>query len=257
MLSPAFRTSLLAAIARLREAGSAFTYWWRDDDAQSASASLTRLLSLTEAAQTPLVLAVIPAGVDRSLAQCMHAFEHVHTWQHGFAHTNHAPEGLKKAELGAHRDLQAALNELRAGREQLEALLGASFSAVLVPPWNRVAAEVIQGLPDVGLGCLSTFGIAPLNGRIQGIPCVNTHVDIIDWRGARGFAGESAVLSQLLAHIDARVEGRANVVEATGLLTHHLVHDDASWHFLEALSAWLGEQADVQALGPEHLFVCA
>ena len=255
MLSPSFCVRLRAAIARLRDAGSAFTYWWRDDDAQTATASLTRLVSLAEAAETPLVLAVIPAGADASLAQCVHAFEDVHTWQHGFAHTNHAPDGVKKAELGAHRAAQTVLGELRLGQAHLEALLGASFEAVLVPPWNRIADTVIERLPETGLNGLSTFGIAPASGLAQGMPCANTHVDIIDWRGTRGFVGADAVLSQLLTHIDARIDGPARKTEATGLLTHHLVHDEASWQFIQALTVWLQEQADAQALGPEQLFV--
>jgi hypothetical protein len=64
---------------------------------------------------------------------------------------------------------------------------------------------------------------------------VNTHVDVIDWRGTRGFIGEQQALGAATAHLQARREGRADANEATGWLTHHLAHDDACWAFLERL----------------------
>jgi len=255
MLSQAFCTRLREGIARMRDTGNPFTYWWRDDDAKRATAPLARLLRLSEGSRTPLVLAVIPGGADASLAQCIEAKGHVYAWQHGFSHTNHAPVGGKKTELGSHRPAEAVLRDLSAGREQLSVLLGESFATVLVPPWNRLADDVIQRLPESGLTGLSTFGIGALNGLARGVPCANSHVDIIDWRGTRGFVGEAVVLSQLLTHIDARIAGTARALEATGLLTHHLVHDEASWQFLEALTAWLREEVDAYAVGPEQLFV--
>jgi hypothetical protein len=58
---------------------------------------------------------------------------------------------------------------------------------------------------------------------------INTHVDIIDWHGTRGFIGEEPALRGLINHI------AANTGEPTGVLTHHAVHDEAAWAFLERL----------------------
>jgi len=64
---------------------------------------------------------------------------------------------------------------------------------------------------------------------------VNTHVDIIDWRGTRAFVGEAAALGALLSHLSAKLRNQADAGEPTGVLTHHAVHDAASWSFIERL----------------------
>jgi hypothetical protein len=64
---------------------------------------------------------------------------------------------------------------------------------------------------------------------------VNTHVDIIDWRGARAFCGEDAAAAMATRHLAARRSGEADSNEPTGWLTHHEVHDSSAWEFLERL----------------------
>ena len=66
---------------------------------------------------------------------------------------------------------------------------------------------------------------------------VNAHVDIIDWQGNRGFVGTETALARTVGHLRARREGAADPAEATGLLTHHRVHDAGCWDFLENLFA--------------------
>jgi hypothetical protein len=63
----------------------------------------------------------------------------------------------------------------------------------------------------------------------------NTHVDIIDWRGTRGFCGEEAALAAAARHLAARRTGAADSSEPTGWLTHHEMHDGAAWNFLSYL----------------------
>jgi hypothetical protein len=63
----------------------------------------------------------------------------------------------------------------------------------------------------------------------------NCHVDLIDWRRDRGFRGELGSIGQLCAHLEARRSGRADAGEASGILSHHLAHDDGCWGFLAGL----------------------
>lgn len=65
-----------------------------------------------------------------------------------------------------------------------------------------------------------------------GLVIANTHIDIVDWPGTRRFVGVDAALNQAVGHLAARREARCDAGEPTGLLTHHLAHDDGCWHFL-------------------------
>jgi hypothetical protein len=47
------------------------------------------------------------------------------------------------------------------------------------------------------------------------------------------------MIALLARAIEARLEGRADPDEPLGLLTHHLVHDEAVWHLCESLVARL------------------
>ena len=105
--------------------------------------------------------------------------------QHGYAHTNHAPPGDKKIELGPHRPAMFVLGELGTGRLALERLFGSRVLPVLVPPWNRIAPALVPTLPEIGYRGLSAFGprAAPRPG--PGLLQVNTHIDLIDWKTRR------------------------------------------------------------------------
>ena len=70
----------------------------------------------------------------------------------------------------------------------------------------------------------------------------------------RGFVGEDAALALIAGHLAARREGRADPDEPTGILTHHLVHDEASWNFLTELVYRLGRQAGVRWLAGTAIF---
>jgi hypothetical protein len=89
-------------------------------------------------------------------------------------------------------------------------------------------------LGESGLRGFSAYGPRP-TARPIGIFHVNTHVDIIDWRGTRGFCGEEIALNAAVSHLAARRTGTADADEPTGWLTHHAVHDVAAWDFLERL----------------------
>lgn len=221
------RDRFVASLDRAAQLSPPLQFWWRDDDAVTVTPALERLLALARRHDLPLALAVIPKGADEALAARIAEEPRVAILQHGWQHRNHAARHEKKAELGSQRPLAAVVDELRRGFERLRRLFPDAFLPVLVPPWNRIDESVSAARRDVGLIGLSTFGPAPAGEAHQ----VNTHLDIIDWR-ARGPLPRAAAYAQLCRQVERRLGGDA---EPLGILTHHLVHQDASWAFLDEL----------------------
>lgn len=230
-------------------AGRTATLWWRDDDATAPSPALERALTLSRSRGVPLALAVIPGRVTQALAECLSGEAGIAVMQHGWRHTNHAPPGAPKAELGSHRPAPFVLGELARGRLVLDRLFGATWLKVLVPPHNRIAPATARGLALAGYVGLSTYG--PRTTAIPGLIQVNAHCDIMDWT-ARAFAGEESALQHVVDHLARRRVASVDPDEPTGFLTHHLAHDAAAWRFSEAFldrveahgaAAWLGAPA--------------
>ena len=90
-------------------------FFWRDDDAVTATRALDRLIGLAEAHAVPLLLAAIPAGLEPALGRRIEGAGGVSVAIHGLAHRNHAPAGEKPAEFGAHRPLEALRADAAAG----------------------------------------------------------------------------------------------------------------------------------------------
>lgn len=231
------------------EAGAPVQFWLRDDDAVEPTKSLDDLLDLTQRFAIPLTLAVIPAHSTDALAELLVANKRVAVAVHGWSHQNYAPDGEKKQELGLHRALPEILSELARGYVVLAQRHAANFVPLLVPPWNRIDPAIVQELPALGFQGLSTFG-AETSAIIS---MVNTHVDVIDWRGTR--RGRSA--NELVTELVALIETTRTPV---GILTHHLVHDIAVWQFLERLfeatskhagANWVSVSALLPALSPD------
>ena len=212
------------------EQGLEATFWLRDDDAETRTSALDRLISDTEA---PVTLAVIPRDADEKLAQAVLAPEDVNVMQHGWCHANHAGPDEKKMELGDHRPADVIGDELARGDARLRGLFGACYLKALAPPWNRIGPDTAGRLAGWGYAGLSTFGPRGKAVAPPGLLCVNTHIDIIDWRGTRGFRGDREVIDQALGHLRARRDGTADRGEPSGLITHHLVHDDGCWEFVK------------------------
>jgi len=226
--------SLLDELARWADAGHTADFWWRDDDATAPTAPVLRLLALSNATRVPLALAVIPHDAQAGLLGANDAW--VTLLQHGVAHRNLAQPGDKKTEFPAVEPTSEALGRLAHGRARLAVLFGHRALPVLVPPWNRISAPgLLRDLPAAGYRGLSRFGPRKASGGRAGLVQVNTHVDVIDWNGTRGFVGVDAALAQAVAHLQARRLGQVDRQEATGWLTHHAVHDAATWGFLEQL----------------------
>ncbi len=212
------------------------TLWWRDDDAIAATAALDRLLAITDEASIALQLAVIPALSTATLTMRLHDAPQVWVLQHGWDHRGYAAPGERKRELGGPRPRDEILRQLRHGRALLAQQFGDRALDILVPPWNRIDADLLSELPALGYRRLSVLGPRP--AEPGAIAQINVHIDIIDWKKRR-FAGEENILQRLAGHLEARRLGIVDAGEPTGLMTHHLDHDEDCWRFLAALTARL------------------
>jgi len=243
-------------IAQWRDIGQTVDFWWRDDDACRPDPALTRLVGLANSSGVPLALAVIPADMQTA------AFEPGNSLltllQHGVDHRNRAAAGDKKTEFPASELLATALTRLSDGYAKLQQITGLCALPVLVPPWNRISApHLIAQLAGAGYRGLSTFGPRRSMYPAPGLLMVNTHIDVIDWRGSRGFVGEEVALAQATRHLQARRNGSASADECTGWLTHHAVHDEATWKFMAMLLERTSHIDGVRWRAATDLFACS
>jgi hypothetical protein len=236
---------LRAALDGVAARGEAIRVWWRDDDAGRDAPALTRLLDLAECLDLPLALAVVPMWLDANSQARIAASSIATVLQHGFAHANYGqPEG-KPIELGG-RDPESILSELERGRAMLADAFGCAFLAILVPPWNRLDAGLVERLTGCGFVGLSTFGRRAGAEAAPGLAQINTHLDPIDWRGTRLFLGEPVALGRLIAVLDAD--------EPIGILSHHLAMDEGGWAFLRRLLRTLADHPGARMCPARELF---
>ena len=101
---------------------------------------------------------------------------------------------------------------------------------------------------------LSTFGAA--KNEAAHLTQLNSTLDVIDWRGTRSLRNPIKLRDDFIAQLTTPFfHVKDNPV--IGLLTHHLVHDDTVWHFLDAFLQRLSahkavtfvDVATLQALG--------
>ncbi|MBE1283848.1 MAG: polysaccharide deacetylase [Rhodobacteraceae bacterium] len=226
--------ALDSELTRWNDTGLTLPLWWRDDDAIQPTAALERLIALSDTVALPVHLAVIPRDVTQALA------DHVKTTSarvlvHGWAHTNHAPQGEKKAEFGAHRPISAMRSEIKQSLPRLRGLFGSKLDPVFVPPWNRITVDLAPVLTEIGFTALSTFKPRKATFAASGLAQINTHLDPIHWKGDRSLVPAQDLIDQVEQQLRDRREGRADNTEPYGILTHHLVHDAAIWEFTQTL----------------------
>ena len=252
-------SDLIGEFDRWGEAGRVATLWWRDDDAAAASCRLDHLVSI--AGDVPISLAVIPATAHPELAEWVaHSARsrqaHLGILQHGWCHTNHAVDG-KKNEFPPERSCRAVRSELIEGRDRLAALFGTHALPVLAPPWNRFAPCFLPLLAACGLRAISRLKPRHTPWPWPGIGETNVHVDLVAWATSRGFIGEQAALSGIIGHLQARRLGEVDAEEPTGILTHHLVQDDAADTFLRRLVATTKKHPATRWLDAAEVFADA
>lgn len=234
-------TALDAAARR----GETIRFWWRDDDAGGSSPALTRLLEMAERQNLPLALAAVPAWLEPGVQGQIAASAEATVLQHGYDHVNHGGKGVKSIELGG-RGVDRITEELKKGFDILEDAFGAAFLPILVPPWNRIDQTLHPHLRASGYVGLSVFGKRAALEIAPGVALVNTHVDPVDWRGTRGFLGEDIMLERLIDQLD--------LDEPLGILSHHLVMDEACWGFLERLFSTLMRHPAARICSAPYVF---
>lgn len=230
---------------RWQSSGRTARFWLRDDDAVAPTEALEKLIGLTGDAAVPLMLAVIPELTGAPLAEHLAASGHVTVAVHGWSHQNHAGPSDKKQELGSHRAQSLVLDELARGFDKLSGLYGPQFTAMLVPPWNRIDASLLPHLAVLGFTSVSVFG----KEKPALISMINTHVDLMDWHGSRG----GRERGQLIAEIVARLQVMFDHGGHMGFLTHHLVHDEAAWQFIDSLMARSSAHPACRWVAPSEL----
>ena len=82
---------------------------------------------------------------------------------------------------------------------------------------------------------LSTFMPRKATLAAPGLTQINTHLDPVAWKSGRGLAEPDRLISQLVQQLKDRRLGFADNAEPYGILTHHLVHDEAVWTFTNDL----------------------
>ena len=217
--------------------GRTVDLWWRDDDAERPVQALRRLMHLGATHGVPAAIAVSPALADPALGSAVAGEFRCTVLQHGYAHLNHAPDGQKKNEFSDFRPLQIIESELCQGLTQMKNMFGKHFLPVMVPPWNRIADDVLARLSGIGFTGVSGY-LARNSALDHGLVRCNTHVDIVNWREHDRFVGTERALQLLTEHLAARRTHRADAKEPTGLLTHHLRHDADAWAFIDQLLAF-------------------
>jgi hypothetical protein len=219
--------------------GHTVTFWWRDDDATEPTHELDRLINLSDACKAPLALAVIPGKIKSGLVDLIHDRPRISVLQHGYAHENHAAPGQRKLELGGNGDQARLIADLKQGYEILAQHFNDRFTPVLVPPWNRIDAKLVSRLSELNFTGISTMKVRRKACPAPGLLQVNTHLDPVNWRHNGGFIGVYPAIAILIQHLQARRTGYRDHDEPTGILTHHLVQNEAVWRFVEDLLRFL------------------
>jgi hypothetical protein len=242
---------------RWQDAERVATLWWRDDDAVAPTEKLHRLVSI--AGKVPIALAVIPGSAEPGLAVWLAQRARsvpgtrVAVLQHGWRHLNHSINGTK-SEFSAERRREDGAFELAAGRARLSELFGPRALPTLVPPWNRLDDSFLPVLRNCGIRAISRVKPRRAPRPAPGLIEVNVHLDLIAWTSHRGFIGEGAALGGLVQHLRARRLGGVSAEEPTGILTHHLVQDEATDAFLRRLIEITGRHAATRWLDATEVF---
>jgi hypothetical protein len=169
--------------------------------------------------------------------------------QHGWRHANRAVEG-RKSEYPSGLPAAVVAAEIAAGRNRLVTLFGPRALPVFVPPWNRIAPELLAILAEVGIAAVSTIALPKATERVAGRPAglgsVDVHVDLTNWKGGRGFIGVAAALGLLVAWLRrVRLDDAASP-HPFGILTHHLIMDRETAGFLDGLIKLIAEHRAVR-----------
>lgn len=240
-------------LARWKAAGLEARFWLRDDDACDMTPQLDLLAAFAKRHGVQIGLAVVPGKLTKRLsAKLREEPEPFVPFCHGFMHTNYGPPAAP-SEFGPDRPYAA----LQADAAHARAAFAEHFPELpgfFVPPYGRISEALSQRLPQLGFCALSNGAditaqrLARAHGLTNLLPAnplpapragdVNVHVDPIDWR-AKTAHQDGVIVRQLLGELRLRRKGYACARAPIGILTHHLVHDEAIWQACESVLACL------------------
>jgi peptidoglycan/xylan/chitin deacetylase (PgdA/CDA1 family) len=220
--------------------GSPTAVFFRADDVAVPGRQFQRLMKIFTRNEVPLSLAVVPAwltplrwqalsrlGASRSDLWCWH--------QHGWRHRNHEREG-KKQEFGPFRSVNALRADLDRGRRKLNAIMGAAFSPLFTPPWNRCSEITLALLLEMGYDAVSrSRGSQP--PAPSGLPDHAVDVDLHTGRAPSAVIGWQRLINQLEAGLRQ---------PRCGIMIHHQCMNDAAFCFLDTLLDTLRRQRRLQ-----------
>ncbi|MFT3721989.1 MAG: DUF2334 domain-containing protein [Hyphomonadaceae bacterium] len=228
-------------LAIWRRAWHVPTIWWRDDDCREPTWQLDRLLEVRRG--LPLTLAVIPDVDLHPLANRLSSEDGIAVAQHGVDHANKLPPGGPRSEFPVDAQ-QATINAaVRAGRARLVA---AGLPPItFVPPWNEASDRLIEAIQAAQYDSYSVG----ITGRPRdGLKHLGAQVDILRWKGKPHFRGRRRIFDALRKQLEARRQLGA-FEKPIGILTHHLVHDEKAWRFLDWFVDYSRNRFDWRSLG--------
>lgn len=223
-----------------RRAWQAPILWWRDDDCREPSWQLDRLLHVRK--DLPVTLAVIPDGNLAALATRLETAEGVTVAQHGVDHENKLPAGGPRSEFPEDMSQDAINAAVAAGHARLSA---AGLAPLLfVPPWNEPSDRQVKAIKATRY---RAFSIGKNGDSRDGLEHVGAQVDILRWKGKPRFRGRRRIFDALRYELEERRRVGA-FDKPIGLLTHHLVHDEAAWKFLTWFATYATRGFDIRSL---------
>ena len=241
-------------LGRWADLGLRPRFWLRDDDACEMTPALARLRDVAQQYDINIGLAVIPGKIQRSLLDALAASTKMfYPMCHGWMHTDYGLPG-KPEEFGARRPFSALQSDATSAYRTFSDHFGGS-NVIFVPPFNRIAAQLVRALPEIGFAAVSVWPgfyertILRLDSRLPWMPAVrmpqrvvvprlDVHVDVIDWK--RGTARDTIeVAAQVVGQLRLRRRGFLPSDYPIGILTHHLVHDEPIWALCDDLLKFL------------------
>jgi hypothetical protein len=244
-------------------------FWVRDDDAIARTPAFDRLHRLAGTYDLRIGLAVIPARAEQDLIELLrNPKARFMPMCHGLNHTNHG-SAARPSEFGADRDFASAARDLRDAFYRHRDQFGAE-RVVFVPPFNSISPRLAALLPEIGFSGLSSVAsvmqcraarlvsqaawlpslpaLWPHNNAVGPAFQTDVHVDVIDWR-QRTSRPVRDVMRDIVGHLRLRRLGLVAPHVPIGILTHHLVHDQAIWDLCDTLLCDLKSQAAVEMVG--------
>ncbi len=223
------------------------TVFFRADDIAVPGPGFDQLLDLFIKHETPLNLAVVPAWLTlprwRKLKEKSAPGAGLWCWhQHGWRHINHEPSG-KKQEFGPSRTRQQLRDDLQRGRNRLEKIIGADFSPIFTPPWNRCSRETLTALSDLNYTAVSR-GSADEALPAGNLPEFNVHVDLHTRKETNIAEAWDNLFHEL---------SRALQQDHCGIMLHHQRMNHAAFLFLEILLQLLKTGKGIRVKGFKDL----